>query len=233
MVAARPPLQRMADPRPVRRPGRWRDPRRGRIGLVRAGRLPERGPRVDLDPFIGRADLRRRRPEDPDDLERDRRARLDLGRRRARGSLSQRRPRRDLVARLGSARSPEPSRLGARSGRPHLPHDRPAPGRCGADVGRHQRGRDVRDGRWRVDLGGTKSRGRRLLRAGSVPGDRPVRPQARDGRRRTRQPLSAEPLRRLPLGRRGSELGGREQGPACPSSGSSWARIRAMRPPAG
>ena len=118
----------------------------------------------------------------------------------------------DLVARLGPARSPEPSGLGARRRWPHLPHDRPASERCGADVGRDQRGRDVRDGRRWGDLGGAKSRGCRLLRAGSASGDGPVRPQARDGGRRARQPLPAEPLRRLPLGRRRSELGGRQRG---------------------
>ena len=103
--------------------------------------------------------------------------------------------------RTSSGLRDHPSRAGlaAGRGRPDLPHDRPPPDRRREDVGRDQRGRDVRDRGRRRDVGGAQPRRRRLQLAGPAPGDRPVRPQARDGGRRARQPLPAEPLRRLPL----------------------------------
>ena len=47
----------------------------------------------------------------------------------------------------------------------------------------------------------------RLQPPDPYPGDRPVRPQARDGRRRAGHALPAEPLRRLSLGRRRARAG--------------------------
>ena len=91
---------------------------------------------------------------------------------------------------------------------------------------RDQRRRDVRDRGRRHDLGGAQPRRRRLQLAGPAPGDRPVRPQARDGGRRARQPLPAEPLRRLPLARRRPQLGGRQRGPVV------GVRVRHGHPPA-
>ena len=82
------------------------------------------------------------------------------------------------------------------------------------DVGRDQRGRHLRDGGRRRDLGGPQPRRRRRRLAGSLPRDRPVRPQARHGRGPARPLLPAEPLRRVSLGRRRTELGGHQRRPA-------------------
>ena len=59
-----------------------------------------------------------------------------------------------------------------------------------------------------------RRRPRRVQPGGPVPGDRPVRPQVRDGRRRARDALPAQPLRRLHLRRRLRDLAGDHRRPA-------------------
>ena len=59
VVQPRPAVRGLADPRPDRRTRQRRDPGGGRQPMVRACRFPIRGRRNDLDPLLGRADLRR------------------------------------------------------------------------------------------------------------------------------------------------------------------------------
>ena len=118
LVVARPAVRGLADPRPDRRTGDRRDPRRRRQPVVRPGGLAERRPRRDLDPLVRGPDLRRRDGATPiaDDLEPgDRPRRHDLRRRRAGRPVPERRRRRDLVPRRGPARTTRPARPGSRA----------------------------------------------------------------------------------------------------------------------
>ena len=143
----------LADPRHLRRARHRRAPRRRRQPLVRAGRLAQRGPRRDLDPFERGPDLRRRRPEGRDGLERDRDRRHDLRGRRARRPVPQPGPGPDVGARRGPDQPSQPRRVAAGRRRPDPPLDRPPPRRPGPRVGRDLGRRRVRDARRRRDLG--------------------------------------------------------------------------------
>ena len=79
----------------------------------------------------------------------------------------------------------------------------------GADVGAAEQGRPGR------------------LQPGPRAGDRPVRPQAGHGRRRARDALPAEPLRRLPLVRRRPDLGRGRHGAVVGVRLRRWPPIRA------
>ena len=132
-----------------------------------------------------------------------------------------------LDARGGTHRPPLPVRLGRRSRRAHPPHDRPPPHRPCTDVGRDLVRRRVRDKGRRQHVGDPEPRRPGRLPPGEVPGVRTVRPQAGPGLGRHRAPLPAEPLRRLPVGRRGPSLGRDHRGAA------DAVRVRDGRPPAG
>ena len=70
-------------------------------------------------------------------------------------------------------------------------------------------------GRRRLVGDAKRGRARRLhARGPAVPGLRPMRAQARHGRRRRRAPVPAEPLRRVPLIRRRQPVGGDHRRPA-------------------
>ena len=103
-----------------------------------------------------------------------------------------------------------PTRLGVGAGqrRPHPPLDRPPSQRPGSGLGRDLRRGRVRDPRRRRDLAHPQHGGAGRLHARPVPGVRPVRAQARDGGRRRRAPVPAEPLRGLPVGERRRAVGG-------------------------
>ena len=152
------------------------DPATGAI--FAAGGSPWYGPAVwrsddlggDVDPLLGRPDLRRRRPGDPDRLERDRGPRRGLRRRRAGRPLPQRRRRRDLGARRRPAGAPVAPRLAARQRGPDPPHDRAPRHRPRPDVGRAS----PPSGRSRLATAGatweTRNRG---VRAGFMPDPNP------------------------------------------------------------
>ena len=89
--AARSALRGLAGPRHQRRPGKRGDLRRRRESVVRPRHLALRRPRRNLDPLIGRPDVRRRRAGDPHRLGRHGCPRRRLRRRRAGRALPQRR----------------------------------------------------------------------------------------------------------------------------------------------
>ena len=174
--------------------------------MVRARGLAQRGPAATtLDPFVGRPDLRRRRGR------RSRRLEPRDGARTARSSPASSRPACSAATDGGATwthvegltRPPDPTDLGARRRRPDPAHDRPPPDgsriACGSGSRPSACSRRATAGR----------RGSRATSAsapdfipGPVPDHRPVRAQVRDGRRRARDALPAEPLRRVPLRRR-------------------------------
>jgi len=102
---------------------------------------------------------------------------------RARRALPQRRRREDLAPRRRADEPPDAPDLGPGSRRSHPAHDHPPPDRYGPDLGRDLRGRGLRDPRCGRVLGAAQRRGPgRIQSRGPLPGDRPVRPQVRDGR---------------------------------------------------
>ena len=187
VVPARAALRGLADPRPVRGiPPPARSYAARRLAVVRAGRVPERRPRHDLDPLVRRADVRRRRAEDPDDLERH------AGPRRRSGPASSRpgcseattAARRGATCRgcatirAGPGWQPGAGGLICHTIVPH-PTDAARMWVAISAVGTFA----TEDGgaTWEARNRGVAA----VRRAGSVPGDRPVRPQARHGRRRS------------------------------------------------
>ena len=170
--------------------------------------------------------------EDPDGLERHAGPRLDLRRRRAGRPVPERRRRRDLVARRRPARPPEPPDPGWSPGAGGLilhtivPHptdaDRMWVAICAV-------------GTFETEDGGAtwepRNKGVRAdFNPGPAPGDRASASTSScmaAGEPET--PLPAEPLRRLPLGRRRADLGRDRHRPAVASSASSMAPIRATR----
>ena len=141
------------------------------------------------------------------------------------------RRRRDVGARRGPHQPPEPAGVAAGQRRPDPPLDRPPPRRHGSGLGRHLVRRRVRDAATAARPGrpATRASAPTSTRRTIIPGLRPVRAQARDGRGRRRAPLPAEPLRRVPLGRRRRASGRRSRRACRPSSASRWPPTRATR----
>ena len=140
----------------------------------------------------------------------------------------------DVATRRGPDQPPDATDLGTGRRRSDRPHDHPPPDRHRPDLGRDLGGRRLRDARRRRVVGAAqRRRAGGVQPGGPLPGDRPVRPQVRDGRGRARHVLPAQPLRRLPLGRRRPRRGRRSPATCRPTSGSRWSPTRATRTRAG
>ena len=197
--------------------------------VVRPGGLAQRGRRRDLDPLVGRHDLRRRGRADQDRLEPgDDPGRRAPRRRRAGRALPQRRRRRDLGARRGPDQPPDPADLAARApaassstrSSPTRPTRR-GPGSGSPRSACSRRATAARRG----------SRATSASARSSSPDPFPITGQCVHkfamAAGAARDALPAEPLRRLPLRRRRRDLeGDHRQRPA------DRVRVPDGRPPA-